>query len=222
MSSSCSGLLIRACLFGIFLTDRVLTFRELTPCNAEDFSRSYRRIYLGDFTGMVDRYQEYHTDLENVPAWHYNFAVRMNDALDMMTSEEELLSWNLMAVGGVLNEFIYFLVERLGWKQFVDFSVATLPTVDRRLDGRRLDPRSFIASDAYKERYALVFLFANKLLGPLEFLDSAEQDPVLTETRDCIIEYFNVLDPMKYQFFGTYDEGKGPKEAVASPLLPGR
>jgi hypothetical protein len=51
-------------------------------------------------------------------------------------------------------------------------------------------------------------MFVNKLLGPLEFLDSVEQDPVLIETRDCIIEYFTALDPMQYQYFGTDDEGK--------------
>jgi hypothetical protein len=168
---------------------------------------------------MVDRYEDHHTNLENVPAWQYDFVVRVNDTLDLMDSEEELLSWNLMAVGGILNEFIYVLMDRLDWKRFIDFSVATLPAGERRMDGSRLDPRSFIASDAYKERIALVTTFANHLLGPLEFLDSVEQHPVLMKTRDCIIEYFSTLDPMAYQYFGSYDEGKGPKEAAAAPLF---
>jgi hypothetical protein len=157
---------------------------------------------------MIDRYGDRHTNLENVPAWQYDFVVRVNDTLDLMDSEEELLSWNLMAVGGILNEFLYVLMDRLDWKRFIDSSVGTLPSDGRRSDGRRVDPRSFTVSDANKERYAIVFMFVNKLLGPLEFLDSVEQDPVLIETRDCIIEYFTALDPMQYQYFGTDDEGK--------------
>jgi hypothetical protein len=189
--------------------------RELTVCRPEDLSKSYCRICLGDFSGMVDRYWENHISVESLPAWQYDFMVRLNDTLDMMTSEEELLSWNLMAVGGWVNGFLYELVGTLKWKQFSNAGVATLPA-----DGRRnIRPGKFIPSEAYDQRFSLVTEIVNKLLGPLEFLDSVEDDPVFIATRDCFKLYFAEIDLMRYHYFPTSAAGKGPKGPTASPIF---
>jgi hypothetical protein len=167
---------------------------------------------------MVDRYEEVH-DLEIAPAWQYNFVVRVNDTLDMMAREEELFSWNLMVVGDLLNKFIYVLFERLGLTEYVIDLMAMMPAETRSRDGGRLDPRSFAATDTFKERTQIIFVFVTKLLGSLEFLDAVEDDPALVTARDCLIEFFTSQNPMSYKYFPTNVERLGPKEAASLPVF---
>jgi hypothetical protein len=156
---------------------------------------------------MVDRYEQLHTpNLELVPAWRYDFVVRVNDTLDMMASEEELLSWNMMALGGLLNKFIYFLVDGLCYREYIDNMVATSPT-------RSNDP----ASRSTEERYAIAFVLANEVLGPLQFLDSVEDHVVIDLTLDCFLTFFAEVNPRSYQYFTKYNAEFLPVGTIPVP-----
>lgn len=85
--------------------------RKLTPISLEVLSKSFRRICLRDFSGVVDKYhnaqqkQQYkHTDI-------YKHSVRVNDTLDAMESDERLLATNLICLGFYLNQFYISLTN---------------------------------------------------------------------------------------------------------------
>lgn len=129
--------------------------------------------------------------------WQATFVARVNDALAMMTKEEELLSWNLIAIGGCLHRFIYCLVDKLSWTQ--------------------LSKSSAGAADPNKHRLALVTEFVNKVIGPLEFLDSVENDDPILTARDCFLEYFTGLKTSEYEYFPTRtSHAKQPIKVAAS------
>jgi hypothetical protein len=144
-----------------------------------------------------------------------------------MAREEELLSWNLMAVGGLLNKFIFCLIERLGWKQSMDEHVARMTFSKNSRN---------IPSEESKEQTALVSQFLHNILAPLELLDSVDHlltatpttrrcqyyHPLLIEARDCLIEFFTSLDPTDYQYFSPYNEESDPTKSTAVPLFVNR
>jgi hypothetical protein len=74
--------------------------RELVPIRPGSLSQSYRRICLGDFTGMEDKYHNARQRREGKGTTLYEHAVRCNDTVDAMDDEQKLLSLNLSSTGG--------------------------------------------------------------------------------------------------------------------------
>ena len=119
---------------------------------------------------------------------HY---VRVNDSLDALRNEQKLLSLNLSSVGGILNEFIYELFVAMEWKDEVDRVVRTTPDSIkemRRMDGRKIGLGE--ASDETFERIIMATLFAQRLLGVLDFVDDAVNTTTAARAAACIESFF--------------------------------
>jgi hypothetical protein len=143
----------------------------------------------------------------------YEHAVRSNDTMDAMGEEQKLLAMNLISVGGILNEFTYTLFQDMGWKAEVDLMVQTTPDeikTMRRADGRRVKPGSWEASDQNFERYIMVLIFSQRLLGVLDF-SAVDVDDVVSQQIDraaaCFERFFGSgLDPGRVMFFTPVEE----------------
>lgn len=105
------------------------TCRDLVSLNPEDFSSSYRRLVLHDFSNAIDDYSirnctekdrsEYALFLDFVS--HVNL---IRDAVD--DDEKDVLLFNFVVVGGVLNQFIVDLSREMV-SMFVCFSESASP-----------------------------------------------------------------------------------------------
>lgn len=153
----------------------------------------------------------YHNDRqkrEGKNTAQYEHAVRVNDTLDAMSEEQKLLALNLNSVGGRLNEFTYRLFEAMEWKSVVDRIVQTTPDSIkgmRRMDGRKIRPGSWEASDDNFERYIMVMIFAQQLLGVLDFVDGVNR-PVARAAACIEIIFTRGFTPDAFMYFIPVEE----------------
>ena len=184
-----------------------LTYRDMTPIKAEDIAKSYRRVCLHDFEGVED---QYHADAQrerNKGSQVYEFAVRSNDTMDSMESEQQMLASNFAAIGSNLNHFFVTLFDVLKWTSQIDQIIAA--TADsikagRRVNGTSVHPQSWEASDTNMRRYNMATLLAEQLLGPLDVVFDEIQfqsRSIITRTIFFLQFFFEKISPNEVQFF---------------------
>jgi hypothetical protein len=120
------------------------TFRlNATPIEADDFSRSFRRVCMRDFSGLQD--QRMDTRAPTMFDCSVNEHLdRVNDSLEAISSEADLLSLNLVSVSFVVNDFVCFMLsQRMGWDAIID-SMGSSSTKIVHADDHNLKNKSII------------------------------------------------------------------------------
>jgi hypothetical protein len=123
--------------------------------------------------------------------------------MDAIRDEQSYLAMNMTALGAHLNSFIDRFFDYC-WKEQVEMIVRTLPDsvrFDRRTDGRRVGRQSWETSDANIERQAMVYIFAEEILGRLDFLDLSKPDPVIVKAAASMTLFFDRLPPHFIMYF---------------------
>lgn len=168
--------------------------KKMTPINPHEISKSFRRICLRDFSDVVDNY---HTERHGKDARanvNYEQAVRANDTLDAMEDEQDLLALNLTKVGETLNQFIDFLFKVLEWKPIIDKIVREMDhTGGRRMTGAKYSYTPW--EDENMERQAQAWMFAERILGALDFMDTPWEVQSLVRTGAALQTFFSRIDP---------------------------
>ena len=127
-----------------------------------------------------------------------------------MGDEQRLLSTNLISVGGILNEFTYNLIDEMGWKSEIEDIVQTTPEEIkslRRSSGRRTKRGSWESSDQNFERYVMFMMFAQRILGVLDFgnIENVLENEMFHELEkalECFERFFGPeLRPNRSLFF---------------------
>ncbi|KAI2512098.1 hypothetical protein MHU86_2386 [Fragilaria crotonensis] len=177
------------------------TARRMTPIEPDKLSKSFRRIVNRDFTDVVDTY---HKDVERQKANPlYDHIVRCNDTLDAIEVDQPYLAMNMTALGAHLNYFIDRFFDHC-WKKEVQAMVRATPDsmrYGRRTDGRSIGRQSWESSDSNLERLAMVHIFAQEILGRLDFVDLPTVDPVIIQPAAAMSLFFEKLPPISILFF---------------------
>lgn len=134
--------------------------------------------------------------------------------MDAICFDQEFLSINLISISALLNEFTYELFEEMGWKAEVDSLVEVTPEIEkslRRSDGKKKP--SFVAADRNFERYVMMLILAQRILGPLDFGESNNLQGGLSQRiiqfANFFVSFFEQnLKPNKIQFFSSNDGDK--------------
>jgi hypothetical protein len=151
----------------------------------------------------------------------YEHAVRCNGVMDAMGDEQRLLATNLISIGGILNEFTYKLFEQMGWKAEVSHVTNTTPDDVKhagkkdRYTQRKVRPAA--TADQDFERYVMVLIFSQRLLGTLDFDDYESPTSTFSEqieiALDCFVSFFGRdLSPNRVLFFMPVEATKREQE----------
>ena len=77
---------------------------RMNPIKPEEISKSYRRICNNDFHDVVDKYPTTGQRGGRQDSDNYAFVAQVNETLDVINKEQQLLSFNLMSCGVVLEQ----------------------------------------------------------------------------------------------------------------------
>ena len=133
---------------------------------------------------MEDKYHTPEQRRNNKGSEIYEIAVRANATLDDIVEDQTTLSFNLINCGAQLEQFVCSLSRIIQWDPLL--ARASVFSVDKR--------------------QGFVFLFAQILLGALDYAD----DPLEYRFMDCPLasvsamflqQYFNKLSPQVFQWF---------------------
>lgn len=124
--------------------------RKLLSFEASEISRSYRRICNHDFHDVVDKCHTPEQRRKYRDTDFYRLTVNTNDTLEAIEDEQTLLSLNLPSFSAVIEQFVNSLGRVLQWEELMEFGVR----------GRDQN-----------HRQAFAFLFAQYLLGAMDFAD---------------------------------------------------
>ena len=177
------------------------TARRMTPIEPDKLSKSFRRIVNRDFTGVMDKYHEGTEKQKSDPL--YDHVVRCNDTLDAIEDDQRYLAMNMTALGAHLNSFIDKFFD-LYWKREVQTIVGATPDsmrYGRRADGRSIGRQSWESTDSNLERLAMVSIFAQEILGRLDFVDLSRPDPVIVQPLAAMTYFFDNLPPYSIMYF---------------------
>lgn len=178
--------------------------RTMTPIQPQDLYKSYSRICLRDFTGTVDKYHSERQKRDGKGTDLYELAVRVNDTLDHMEADERALATNFISLGYILNQFVVSLFRVLELESFVKQIVAEMSNEvrhGRAADFRRIGSSSWEASDANLERQAIVQIFADKILGVLDFTDNPYEDKLVVRSAAFMKLYFPKINIERVMIF---------------------
>ena len=125
--------------------------RNMKPIKPEEISKSYRRICNHDFHDVVNKYHTTEHREGRTNSDNYEFAVRVYDTLHSIDEEQQLLSFNLISCGVILEQFVCGLIQAMEWDRLIKALI-------------RENPR-----DRYDHRQGAVYLFAQFLLAALDF-----------------------------------------------------
>ena len=174
--------------------------RELKPIEPEDMFKSFRRVCLHDFTGLVDRY---HTTEQRERATRgksnrtvYEHAVRSNDTLDTMDDELGLLGLNLVAISGLLNQFVESMSKAMGWNDKIAELMRTMPPDALRGDSWETSRDNF-------RRFAIVNMFVYDILGALDTIPVPLRGPpptLVARSIACLTVFTERLTGLDFQF----------------------
>jgi hypothetical protein len=177
------------------------TARRMTPIEPGKLSKSFRRIVNRDFTDVVDTY---HKDIERQKSYPlYDHVVRCNDTLDAIEEDQPYLAMNMTALGAHLNSFIDKFFDHY-WKKEVQMIVRATPDsmrYGRRADGRSIGRQSWESTDSNLERLAMVSIFAQEILGRLDFADLSRPDPVIVQPLAAMTLFFEKLPAYLIMYF---------------------
>lgn len=168
--------------------------RRMNPIEAAEISKSYRRICNRDFRGVVDKYHTPDQRRRNKGTDQYLLAVRTNDTLDAIENEQRLLSFNLPTIGVLLEQFVCSLGRILQWEPILAMHVAP-----------------FVSDGANLKRQGFVYLFAQYLLGALDFAQDPYsyvflRVPLVEASTHFMNEMFNRLEPQRCMWFQVVEE----------------
>lgn len=157
--------------------------RKVNAIKPEEMSTSYRRVCNRDFHDVVDKYHTAEQRERNKGSEYYKLAVRINDTLDAIDEEQQLLGFNLVSCGAALEQFVCSLLRIM----------QCYPAI-----------KSYTGSDAtihVDHREGAVHMFAQHLLGALDFSSDPMDHEFLDVTLGFLTVYFTNLDPAKVGWF---------------------
>jgi hypothetical protein len=178
------------------------TFRlHATPIEADDFSTSFRRVCMRDFSGGQQDHQmvDSTTTRAPPPAVVLDSSVnehldRVNDSLDAISSEADLLSLNLVSVSFVVNDFVYFMSRRMGWDAIIDsMGASSTKLVDD--DDPNLKTKKII------RRGAACRFLSHEILRLLDFCDDLDGTPEAKRAAQLLVDYFSQIPLSELSFY---------------------
>jgi len=167
--------------------------RKLVPIEPAEISKSYRRICNRDFHDVVDRYHTPEQRMRGKGTDQYNLVVRTNDTLDTIDDEQKLLSMNLPSCGVIIEQFVNSLGRILQWEPLLAHGSAMM-------EGAAAD-----------QRQGFAYLFAQYLLGALDFADDPFrytflEVPLGEASSHFMSIYFGKLDTRRAMWFQAVQE----------------
>ena len=118
----------------------------------------------------------------------YLLAVRINDTLDALEEEQQLLAFNFVSCGAILEQFVCSLTRVMQWDPVLKSEMRSNPSI-------------------YADhRQGAVLMFAQHLLGALDF-SSHPMDhmflnvPLGDASSHFLTVFFTSLDPEKTSWF---------------------
>jgi hypothetical protein len=142
---------------------------EIKP---EELSKGFRQIVLCDFSLVEDKYHNAEQRRRARNSSMYEFAVRSNDTLDTVVTEQAHLSINLIALGELLNQFVYSMANVLKWRPLIDEIYQNLHQKSGRvrlMDGRTMDASSWENSKEFFTTFNTAMLFSVSVLGTMDW-----------------------------------------------------
>ena len=178
----------RAADAGLFLR-RSRNMKSIEP---EEISKSYRRICINDFHDVIDKYHTTEQREGRTNSDNYAMAVRINDTIDAIGEEQQLLSFNLISCGVILERFVCGLIQVMKWDPLMTAFIRGNPS--ERLDRRQ----------------GAVQLFAQFLLAALDFSSDPMDHELLgvklgRTSSSYLKEYFANVSPDKVLWFNPVD-----------------
>ena len=170
--------------------------RRMTPIEPSDISVVFRRICCRDYSDVVDHYHTPEQRRRNQYTDQYRMAVRINDTLDTLDKEQKLLALNLINCGTVLDQFVCSLGRILQWEPILAQGMASSAVLSRT------------------KRDGFVYLFAQHLLGALDFADDPFRHeflnvPLGEATATFMSLFFGELAPERVLWFTPVEEESG-------------
>jgi hypothetical protein len=170
------------------------TFRlHATPIEADDFSRSFRRVCLRDFSELQDQRRDTRSPvvLDSSVNEHLD---RVKDSLEAISGEADLLSLNLVSVSFVVNDFVYFMSERMGWDAVIDsMGESSAKLVDD--DDPNLKTKKII------RRGAACRFLSHEILRLLDFCDDLDGTPEAKRAAQLLVDYFSRIPLSELSFY---------------------
>jgi len=135
--------------------------RKMRPIEPAEISTCFRRICNRDFHDVVDKYHTPEQRHRSRGTDYYMFAVRVNDTIDAIGSEQQLLSFNLPTMGILIEQYVCSLSRILQWDQVITSAMAMNPSLGN------------------DKRQGVAHMFAKYLLGTLDFASDPLDSEVL-------------------------------------------
>jgi hypothetical protein len=159
--------------------------RKMKPIEPAEISKSYRRVCERDYHDVVDNYHTPEQRRRHKGSDYYMFAVRTNDTLDAIEHEQQLMSFNLPSCGVIMEQFVCSLTRILQWEPII---------------------KEIAARDQNDERQGMAHMFAQYLLGALDFSpDPMDHEmlrvPLGRASSHFLREMFTRLDPKRVSWF---------------------
>ena len=183
-------------------TNTLFRGRKMTPINAEDLSKSFRRICNRDFDDVKDLYHTPEQRRNARGSEQYLFAVRTNDTMDAIEEDQALLSLNFISLSYILEQFVCSIGRVLQWEEPL---------------------KSFKRTSGLDARQGYAFIFAQYVLGTLDFAqDPLRHDPLQggdypmgAITSEFMKRFFGNMPPDNYLWFQAFAAGGGTTEKIS-------
>ena len=167
--------------------------RTLTAIEPAQLATSYRRLCHRDFHDVVDKYHTQEQRQRNKGSDQYRFAVRTNDTLDALDREQTFLAFNLTTCGTIMDQFVCSLGRILQWEPLLHAAAGN----DLFLENT--------------QRQGFVYLFAQHLLGALDFAGDPFKHaflnvPMGEASSHFMRIFFSSVDPARMLWFTPVQE----------------
>jgi hypothetical protein len=149
--------------------------RKMQPIDPANIATSYRRICFRDFKGVEDKYHTAEQRERTRDSELYEFCVRSNDTLDAMEEEQAFSAVNFASCAYYLEQFVCSLGRVMLWEPHLKLYQLQVEGCDMR--------------------QGLAIVFAQKLLGTLDFTNDTLNHEFLTVSSTFMKEFFQAIPP---------------------------
>ena len=147
----------------------------MQPIDPASIATSFRRICYRDFKGVEDKYHTAEQRERTRDSELYEFCVRSNDTLDAMEDEQPFSAVNFASCAYDLEQFVCSLGRVMLWEPHLKLYQLQVEGCDMR--------------------QGLAIVFAQKLLGTLDFTNDTLNHEFLTVSSTFMKEFFQAIPP---------------------------
>lgn len=181
---------------------------DLDEIHPEEYSRSYRRLVLQDFTdeeGVADfTVRNVTKEAKKECSAFFDLLTRVNITRDAMDDDESLMltSTNMTVVGCILLEFVNAFSEHMGWDAVIQEFLEKFPDFMRTgktMTGKKMRPGDFSTSDVSLKQQGRAYEWGI-FLSQLDMNSTDAQQQVI-KAVEFMVDFFRNISKEKYTFF---------------------